>query len=114
MSQARGSRFLGATLAFSALLASLLAVAVPPVAALDPGTAKGRVVYEGTAYTLVHAIAVERQNEFTKKKEIALILSDRPIAFEDVADDWMEHDAAHLTVTLDPAGKATYAQLDRG
>jgi hypothetical protein len=111
MSQSRGSRFPPATLAFGAILASLLAVAATPLAALDPGTAKGRVVYEGTAYPLAHAIAVERANEFTKKKEIALILSDQPIALEDVADDWVEHAAARLTVTLDPAGKAMYAQL---
>jgi hypothetical protein len=91
---------------------ALIALLAAPLTAQETGTASGRVVYEGTEYPMAYALAVERANEFTNAKEIAVILSDRPVTLEDVADDWIEHEAAHFTVTLDKTGKATQAVLE--
>jgi hypothetical protein len=77
-------------------------------------TARGLASCDGTAYALDYGVAIERAHPFTGKPEIVLVMADVPVSASDADDDWIEHADAHLTMTLDPTGRATYARLDYG
>lgn len=65
----------------------ICALAIGAVHAADPGKAAGTFTYDGTAVTLTHATSATAENLFDdKKKDLLVVLSDRPLGATAVDD----------------------------
>lgn len=96
------------------LTLAFLAAAFPSFG-VEAGKAEGKVVYEGTAYEMKHAIAAERPDDFDPaERELVVILTSVPTGIEDIEDDELPSDPARFEVAFDKAGKARGIRLVKG
>jgi hypothetical protein len=76
------------TTSWSSLLIALSMLALPVVAAAQPGTASGTLTIDGTTTTLSHAVRITKPNVFDDQSlDFIVVLSNQPLTVPQASDD---------------------------
>ena len=72
----------------TSLLIAVSVLALPVVAAAQPGTASGTLTIDGTATTLSHAVRITKPNVFDDQSlDFIVVLSNQPLTVPQASDD---------------------------